>query len=64
MKEIFAMLRPILLVAALICTVAATCVGFEIIEVERGKAMLLTAAWGFWGVACYVASRIAGELAA
>lgn len=55
-------MRLVLLVAALVCAVIATLIGFEIIEVAIGKATLLTCAWGFWGLALFVGSALVPEV--
>lgn len=55
-------MRVILLVASLICAIVATLIGFEIIDVDHGKALLLTGAWASWALACYVAAALVVEV--
>lgn len=52
------MTRVILLTASLICAAVATLIGFEIVHVDFGKAVLLTVAWGAWALALLIASEL------
>lgn len=55
-------MRLVLLVAAFVCGLIATLIGFEIIDVAMGKATLLTCAWGFWALTLYVLSALIPEV--
>lgn len=64
MKDAMRILRPALLVAALFCLIIGAAIATDWITVSYGMRVPLACAWGFWGIACYVGSKIAGELAA